>query len=104
MEILNDTQQSTGVEDQRFLCLVQDNFSTQHVLQPTRAARVLDIVLSSQKEFVDNVVIQEPLGSSDHNQLHFNINIKSDKTKVKQCRRELTALSSPLYCAACCRV
>ena len=62
--------------------LVQDNFLTQHVLEPTRA----DIVLSSLKEFVDNVVIQEPLGSSDHNQLHFNI--KSDKTKVKQCRRD----------------
>ena len=45
-------------------------------------------MLSSQKEFVDNVEIQEPLGSSDHNQLHFNINIKSDKTKVKQCRRD----------------
>ena len=44
-------------------------------------------MLSSQKELVDNVVIQEPLGSSDHNQLHFNINIKSDK-KVKQCRRD----------------
>ena len=81
-----DSLQSTGVEDQRFLCLVQDNFLTQHVLEPTRAARVLDIVLSSQKEFVDNVVIQEPLGSSDHNQLHFNI--KSDKTKVKQRRRD----------------
>ena len=72
----------------KFVCLVQDNFLTQHVLEPTRAARVLDIVLSSQKEFVDNVVMQEPLGSSDHNQLHFNINIKSDKTKVKQCRRD----------------
>ena len=45
-------------------------------------------MLSSQKEFVDNVEIQELLGSSDHNQLHFNINIKSDKTKVKQCRRD----------------
>ena len=84
-----DTQQSTGVEDQKLLCLVQDNFLTQHVLEPTRAARVLYIVLSSQKEFVDNILlIQEPLGSSDHNQLHFNINIKSDKTKVKQCRRD----------------
>ena len=79
----------TGVEDQKlFLCVVQDNFLTQHVLEPTRAARVLYIVLSSQKEFVDNVAIQEPLGSSDHNQLHFNINIKSDKTKVKQCRMD----------------
>ena len=82
-----DSLQSKGVEDQMVLCLVQDNFLTQHVLEPTRAARVLDIVLSSHKYFVDNVVIQDPLGSSDHNQLHFNINIKSDKTKVKQCRR-----------------
>ena len=81
-----DSQQSTGVEDQKLLCLVQDNFLTQHVLEPTRAARVLYIVLSSQKEF--KIVIQEPLGSSNHNQLHFNINIKSDKTKVKQCRRD----------------
>ena len=83
-----DSQQSTWVEDQQLLCLVQDNFLTQNVLEPTRAARVLDIVISSQKEFGDNVVIHEPLGSSDHNQLHFNINIKSDKIKVKQCRRD----------------
>ena len=69
-------------------CLVQDNFLTQHVLEQTRAARVLYIVLSSPEDFVDNVVIQEPMGSSDHNQLHFNINIKSDKTKVRQCRRD----------------
>ena len=75
-----DTLQSTGVEDQTFLCLVQDNSLTQHVSAPTRASRILDIVLSSQKEFVENVVIQEPLGSSDHNQLHFYIKIKPDKT------------------------
>ena len=28
-----DSLQNTGVEDQRFLCLVQDNFLTQHVLE-----------------------------------------------------------------------
>ena len=83
-----DTLQSTGVEYQTFVCLVQDNFLTQHVLDPTRATRILDIVLSSHKELVDNVEIKEPLGSSDHNQMHFNINVKSDKTKVKQCRRD----------------
>ena len=31
-----ETLQSTGVEGQRFLCLVQDNFLTQHVLEPTK--------------------------------------------------------------------
>ena len=58
-----------------------------------KATRVLDIVLSSKKEFVDNVETQEPLVlvlrlCSDHNQLHFNSNIKSDKPEVKQCRRD----------------
>ena len=42
-----DTLQSTGVEDQKCVCLVQDNFLTQHVLDPTRAASVFDIVLYS---------------------------------------------------------
>ena len=31
---------------QQFMCLVQDNLLTQHVLEPTRAARVLYIVVS----------------------------------------------------------
>ena len=35
----------------QFLCLVQDNFLTQHVLEPTTAARVLDTELSPQTEF-----------------------------------------------------
>ena len=46
-----DTLQSTGIEDQTCVCLWKHNFLTQHVLEPTRlrAARILDIVLSSQK-------------------------------------------------------
>ena len=47
--------QSTGTEDQKFLNLVQDSFLTQHILEPTRGENVLDIVWSSQKEFVDNL-------------------------------------------------
>ena len=37
---------------------------------------MLDLILSSQNELVDNVEIYEPLGSSDHNQIHFNIKVK----------------------------
>ena len=48
------------------------------MLEPTRGENVLDIVLSSQKELVDNVKIHEPLGNSDHNQIHFDINVKSE--------------------------
>ena len=47
----------------------------------------LDIVLSSQKELVDNVKIHEPLGNSDHNQIHFDINVKSESKNKKTYRR-----------------
>ena len=75
--------ESTGIEDQQFLFLIQDSFLTQHVLEPTRGENVLDIVLSSQKELVDNVKIFEPLGNSDHNQIHFDINVKSESKNKK---------------------
>ena len=62
-----DIRQSRGVKDQQFLCLLQDNFLTQHVLEPTRAARVLAIVLTSSyynsgnrcRGFVDSFHFQE---------------------------------------------
>ena len=79
--------ESTGSEDQKFLFLIQDSFLTQHVLEPTRGENVLDIVLSSQKELVDNVKILEPLGNSDHNQIHFDINVKSESKNKKTYKR-----------------
>ena len=79
--------ESTGIEDQQFIFLIQDSFLTQHVLEPTRGENVLDIVLSSQKELVDNVKIFEPLGNSDHNQIHFYINVKSESKNKKTYKR-----------------
>ena len=75
--------ESTGGEDQQFLLLIQDSFLTQHVLEPTRGENVLDLVLSYQNELMDNVKIHEPLGNSDHNQIHFDIKIKSESTNIK---------------------
>ena len=79
--------ESTGSEDQQFLFLIQDSFLTQHVLEPTRGENVLDIVLSSQNELLDNVKIHEPLGNSDHNQIHFDTNVKSESKNKKTYRR-----------------
>ena len=57
------------------------------MLEPTREENLLDIVLSSQKELVDNVKILEPLGNSDHDQIHFDINVKTERTNKKTHRR-----------------
>ena len=75
--------ESTGGDVQQFLFLVQESFLTQQELEPTRGENVLDIVLSSQKELVDNVQIHEPLGNSDHNQIHFDINVKAESKNKK---------------------
>ena len=36
---------------------------------------------------MDNVKIHEPLGNSDHNQIHFDINVKSESKNKKTYRR-----------------
>ena len=46
--------------------------------EPTKGENVLDIVLSSHNELVDNVKTPEPLGNSDHNQVNFDIKVKSE--------------------------
>ena len=41
---------------------------------------MLDLILYSQYELVDNVKLHAPLGSSDHRQIHFNIKIETRNT------------------------
>ena len=45
-----DSLQSTGVEDQRFLCLVQDNFLTQHVFRTNQSSEgiIYSVVLTER--------------------------------------------------------
>ena len=74
-------------EEQQFLFLIQDSFLNQQLLEPTRGEKVLDLVLSSQNELLDNVKIHEPLGNSDRNQIHFDIKVKSESTNKKTYRR-----------------
>ena len=61
--------ESTGGEDQQFLLLILDSFLNQHVLERTRGENVLDLVLSSQNELVDNVKIQCGIAASKGNQI-----------------------------------
>ena len=68
--------ESTGGGNKHFMFLIQDNYLTQHMPEPTRGENVLDVVLSSQTELLDNVKTHEPLGNSDHNQIHFDIKLK----------------------------
>ena len=72
-----------------FFMLVQDCFPTQHVSEPTRGDNILDLILSTQKELIDNVRAIEPLGTSDHSQIQFNfLRVKTVNKGTKQKRRD----------------
>ena len=77
-----------STESAKFLLLVQNCFHTQHVLEPTRGDTELYLILSSHKELVDNVTIVEPLGTSNHSQIHFNLIVKTGSRYYKQRKRD----------------
>ena len=79
---------STWCEEQQFLLLIQDSFLTHQLLELSRGQNVLDLIVSSQHELVDNVKIHEPLGNSDHNQIHFDIKVKTEST-IKKIQEKL---------------
>ena len=49
---------------------------------------MLDLILSSQNEIVDDVKVHESFSSSDHKQIQFNIKVKAGNTYKKQWRRD----------------
>ena len=87
-------------EDQQFIFLIQENFLTKHVLKPTKGANVLYIVLSSRNELMDDIKIHEPLGNSDHNQIHFDIKIKTESKNKKHTGETSTKVNEKILSKA----
>lgn len=68
---------SANDEDRQFLSLVQDCGLKQCVQEPTRGENILDIVLLCHNVLVDKVIVSEPLGTSDHKQVQFDVHVNS---------------------------
>ena len=67
------TSNSADLETEEFINTIEDCFYTQHVLHPTRGDAVLDLVLSSDPDLVNDVEVINKLENSDHNMVCFNI-------------------------------
>ena len=59
-----------------FIECMSNNFLTQAVDEPTRLKNYLDLVLCSDPSLIDNVSVEEPFETSDHQIVTFNIAIK----------------------------
>ena len=78
----------TGVEDQRFCVPGTGQFLNSTCIRTNQSSEGIRYNVVLTERIRRQRRNTRTIGSSDHNQLHFNINIQSDKTKVKQCRRD----------------
>ena len=65
--------QDTSGAGKEFLDIAQDNFLWQHVDQATRSENILDLVLSSERNLVENLRVTSPIGRSDHVTVQFEL-------------------------------
>jgi ribonuclease P/MRP protein subunit RPP40 len=63
---LNWKNQEGLDDDHLFMRCVNDNFLVQCVEDCTRGKNVLDLVLTSEENMVENLTVGEPFGTSDH--------------------------------------
>ena len=69
-----DWAKSETLDDSHpFIECVNDNFLFQGVTECTRSSNILDLVLTSEENMIDNVTVGEPFGSSDHQIIRFDL-------------------------------
>ena len=65
----------TRIDNIRLLNFVNEGFFTQWVREPTRGANILDLVLTSEDDIIEEVSVDEELGGSDHRLIRFCIRV-----------------------------
>jgi ribonuclease P/MRP protein subunit RPP40 len=79
---LNWTKPETLDDSDLFMRCINDNFLVQCVEDCTRGKNVLDLVLTSEENMVENVRVGEPFGTSDHQIIRWDfIACKGDPRK-----------------------
>ncbi|CAM5117040.1 unnamed protein product [Natator depressus] len=66
---------------QIFLDAIADGFLQQVVAEPTRGDAILDLVLVSSEDLIEEMVVRDNLGSSDHELIQFKLNRRINKNK-----------------------
>jgi ribonucleases P/MRP protein subunit RPP40 len=67
-----DSTSGGGIQED-FQEMMSDLFLTQHVKDPTRGTNILDLVISTEAEMVDDLTVAVPVGNSDHNTLYWDL-------------------------------
>lgn len=66
-----------------FINCIQDSFLDQVIDKPSREKNYLDLVLTSDRNFVQNVIVGEPFSTSDHQTICFDLVVEKVDQQVK---------------------
>ena len=80
-EINWDTMKAGSTKADNFLDVVMDNLWSQHVTKPTRQNSLLDLVITSDPNMVDEVEVIEHLGTSDHSMVQWEMTYRVELIK-----------------------
>jgi Endonuclease-reverse transcriptase len=81
----NDEGSSDSILGEEFKVKMEDLFLTQHVKEPTRGNSILDLVLSTEVEMVEDMVVSVPVANSDHNTLYWDLICNTEReAKINQ--------------------
>ena len=75
-----------SVEAKQFMDQLDECFFTQHITSPTRQNTTLDLVITSEPDFVQDIAVGPPLATSDHNMITWNC-IADVNHKTTQCTK-----------------
>ena len=72
----------------RFYNMIQDEFITQYVLEPTRKREghipsVLDFIMMNEEDLVKSIDYEPPVGKSDHVVLTWKVTVSITRTTTK---------------------
>jgi hypothetical protein len=72
-----------------FVDCLNNNFLFQFVNEPTRGKNYLDLILSSEENMVQNLLVEEPFETSDHQVIRFELLCR----KIKKVRTSLFTIT-----------
>ncbi|KAK3884190.1 hypothetical protein Pcinc_011535 [Petrolisthes cinctipes] len=72
-----------SAENTPLLEFVNDEFLTQWVREPTRGANILDLVLTSEDDIIQDLSVNEEIGGSDHKLIRFSVKVPNMETVTR---------------------
>ena len=89
-----ENQNCVSRDEKMFIDVIQDEFWTQHITEPTRhrfgqTPSLQDLVLSNKEEIITSVTYTEPLGKSDQLCLIFTIDVEPVITKLETLKHSI---------------